>query len=144
MSDRLQEFATDVLRPMKPQITRPMTPQIERPMRPQPDLGRWRREPLRPIRDVRAPRVPFTMSTARFSYSKQAATYALAPVAHWASGTLSASGHVTGARPVQDQRLAGSVEMEAIKEFPAPPLCKKLIHRYRDRQRLPDVRIVEG
>jgi hypothetical protein len=34
--------------------------------------------------------------------------------------------------------------MEAIKEFPAPPLCKKLIHRYRDRQRLPDVRIVEA
>jgi Holliday junction resolvase len=34
----------------------------------------------------------------------------------------------------------GAVEMEAIRNFPAPALCKKLIHRYRDRQRLPDVK----
>jgi hypothetical protein len=38
----------------------------------------------------------------------------------------------------------GAVEMEAIRNFPVPPSTKKLIHRWRDRQRLPDVRIVEG
>lgn len=36
----------------------------------------------------------------------------------------------------------GSVEMEAIRNFQCPPLCKKIIHRYRDRVRLPDVRTV--
>jgi Holliday junction resolvase len=34
----------------------------------------------------------------------------------------------------------GSVEMETLKNFPCPPNCKKLVHRWRDRQRLPDVR----
>jgi len=38
----------------------------------------------------------------------------------------------------------GSVEMETLRNFPCPPGCKKLIHRWRDRQRLPDIRIVEG
>lgn len=38
----------------------------------------------------------------------------------------------------------GMVEMETIRNFPAPPLCKKLIHRWRDRQRTPDVRIIEN
>jgi Holliday junction resolvase len=36
----------------------------------------------------------------------------------------------------------GSTEMEAIKLFPAPPNARKLVHRWRDRQRLPDVREV--
>lgn len=35
-----------------------------------------------------------------------------------------------------------SAEMEAIKEFAAPPNARKLIHRWRDRQTLPDVREV--
>ncbi|MGH7966630.1 MAG: hypothetical protein ACRERD_33175 [Candidatus Binatia bacterium] len=34
----------------------------------------------------------------------------------------------------------GSAEMEALKDFPAPPWCRKLVHRWKDRQRLPDVR----
>jgi len=38
----------------------------------------------------------------------------------------------------------GAVEMEAIHNFPCPPGSKKLIHRWRDRQCLPDVRVVEG
>jgi hypothetical protein len=38
----------------------------------------------------------------------------------------------------------GSVEMEAIRNFPCPPLCKKLIHRWRDRQHTPDVRVIES
>jgi uncharacterized protein with GYD domain len=33
-------------------------------------------------------------------------------------------------------------EMEVLKAFPCPPSCKKLVHRWRDRQRLPDVRHV--
>jgi hypothetical protein len=36
----------------------------------------------------------------------------------------------------------GAVELETIKNFPCPSLCKKLIHRYRDRVRLPDVKVV--
>jgi len=36
-----------------------------------------------------------------------------------------------------------AVEMEAIRNFPCPFICKKLIHRWRDRIRLPDVRVVE-
>ncbi len=35
-----------------------------------------------------------------------------------------------------------AVEMEMLKGFPCPPHCKKLIHRWRDRQRLPDVQEV--
>ena len=34
----------------------------------------------------------------------------------------------------------GSVEMETLKGFEAPQNCKKLVHRWRDRQRMPDVR----
>jgi hypothetical protein len=30
--------------------------------------------------------------------------------------------------------------METLHEFPCPGNCRKLIHRWRDRERLPDVR----
>ena len=33
-----------------------------------------------------------------------------------------------------------SHEMAILREFPAPPNAKKLVHRWRDRQRLPDVK----
>jgi hypothetical protein len=33
-------------------------------------------------------------------------------------------------------------EMEAMKEFVSPPNARKLIHRYRDRVALPDVKEV--
>ena len=33
-----------------------------------------------------------------------------------------------------------AAEMESMKEFPAPPATKKLIHRWRHCQHLPDVR----
>ncbi|MFY9531248.1 MAG: hypothetical protein WBC04_17740 [Candidatus Acidiferrales bacterium] len=36
----------------------------------------------------------------------------------------------------------GSVEMEQLRMFHCPPVCKKLIHRWRDRVRLPDVKEV--
>jgi len=31
-------------------------------------------------------------------------------------------------------------EMEALKAFPVPGNCPKLVHRWRQRQRLPDVK----
>ena len=43
---------------------------------------------------------------------------------------------------VKSNAWPGTVEMEAIKEFPAPSNARKLIHRWRDHQRLPDVREV--
>lgn len=36
----------------------------------------------------------------------------------------------------------GSAEMEMLQGFPAPPNCRKLVHRWRDRQRTPGVREV--
>ena len=33
-----------------------------------------------------------------------------------------------------------AAEMESMKEFPAPQNAKKLVHLWRDRQRLPDVK----
>jgi Holliday junction resolvase len=34
----------------------------------------------------------------------------------------------------------GSVEMETLQEFKVPTNCRKLVHRWRDRQQLPDVK----
>ncbi len=36
----------------------------------------------------------------------------------------------------------GTVEMEQLRAFPCPPNCRRLVHRWRDRQRVPDVREV--
>lgn len=41
---------------------------------------------------------------------------------------------------VKTRDWPGSVEMETLKLFPAPPFARKLVHRWLDRQRLPDVR----
>ena len=41
---------------------------------------------------------------------------------------------------VKTRDWPGSVEMETLREFVAPPSCRKLIHRWRHRQRLPDVK----
>lgn len=41
---------------------------------------------------------------------------------------------------VKSNDWPGTAEREQLHDFPAPPLCKKLLHRWRDRQRLPDVR----
>ena len=43
---------------------------------------------------------------------------------------------------VKSNDWPGSVEMESIRNFVCPPICKKLIHRWVDRRRLPDVRVV--
>ena len=40
----------------------------------------------------------------------------------------------------KSNRWPNAVEMEAMKLFPAPPNARKLIHRWRDRKRLPDVK----
>jgi hypothetical protein len=48
---------------------------------------------------------------------------------------------------VKTRDWPSAAEWEALKLFPAPPRqagappnCRKLVHRWRDRQRLPDVR----
>jgi Holliday junction resolvase len=41
---------------------------------------------------------------------------------------------------VKSNRWPCEIEMEDIRQFKCPPSCKKLIHRWRDRQRLPDVK----
>jgi Holliday junction resolvase len=43
---------------------------------------------------------------------------------------------------VKSNSWPGTVEMETIKLFPVPQNARKLIHRWRDRQRTPDVREV--
>jgi Holliday junction resolvase len=43
---------------------------------------------------------------------------------------------------VKTRDWPGSVETEAIKEFPTPPNARKLLHRWRPLQRTPDVREV--
>lgn len=41
---------------------------------------------------------------------------------------------------VKTRDWPGSIEMETLREFIAPLNCRKLVHRWRDRQRLPDVK----
>ena len=43
---------------------------------------------------------------------------------------------------VKTRDWPGSAEMETLRDFPAPPNARKLIHRWRERQRMPDVRTV--
>src|SRR4051794_33084541 len=40
----------------------------------------------------------------------------------------------------KSNRWPGSVEMEAIKSFPAPPNARKLVHRWDDHKRAPLVK----
>lgn len=41
---------------------------------------------------------------------------------------------------VKTRDWPGSVEMEVITDFQCPMNCRKLVHRWRPRQRLPDVK----
>ena len=41
---------------------------------------------------------------------------------------------------VKSNRWPGEVEMEDLRAFPCPSNCRKLIHRWRDGARQPDVR----
>ncbi len=41
---------------------------------------------------------------------------------------------------VKTRDWPGAAEMETLRTFPAPPNARKLVHRWRDRQRLPDVK----
>lgn len=43
---------------------------------------------------------------------------------------------------VKSNRWPDSVEMEALREFPCPSNASKLIHRWRDYQKVPDVKEV--
>lgn len=44
---------------------------------------------------------------------------------------------------VKTRDWPGAVEMEALRLFVRPPNCRVLIHRWRDRQRTPDVKEVD-
>jgi hypothetical protein len=41
---------------------------------------------------------------------------------------------------VKTRDWPGTAEMESLKLFPAPAIARKLVHRWQDRQRTPDVR----
>lgn len=41
---------------------------------------------------------------------------------------------------VKSNAWPGAVEMETLRRFACPDNCRRLVHRWRDRQRLPDVR----
>jgi hypothetical protein len=43
---------------------------------------------------------------------------------------------------VKSRDWPGLAEMEALHDFPTPAHCRKLGHRWKDRQRLPDVKEV--
>ena len=43
---------------------------------------------------------------------------------------------------VKTRDWPGAVEMETLRDFPIPPNARKLVHRWRDRERLPDVKEV--
>ncbi len=43
---------------------------------------------------------------------------------------------------VKTRDWPGAAEIETMRALPAPPNCRKLVHRWRDRQRMPDVREV--
>lgn len=43
---------------------------------------------------------------------------------------------------VKTRDWPSTVEMEALRDFQAPPNARKIVHRWRDRQRLPDVKEV--
>ena len=40
---------------------------------------------------------------------------------------------------VKTRDWPGELERRALAEFPAPPNARKILHRWRDRKRLPDV-----
>jgi Holliday junction resolvase len=41
---------------------------------------------------------------------------------------------------VKSNSWPSEIEMESLREFRVPPGVRRLVHRWRDRQRLPDVR----
>jgi hypothetical protein len=41
---------------------------------------------------------------------------------------------------VKSRDWPGAAELETLQGFPCPPCCRKLLHRWLDRKRLPDVR----
>lgn len=41
---------------------------------------------------------------------------------------------------VKTRDWPGAVESRTLTEFPAPPIARKILHRWRSRRRIPDVR----
>ena len=58
----------------------------------------------------------------------------------WDLVGVSAAGFVL--LQVKSNRSPSPAERQALALFPCPPNCRRLIHVWRDRQRLPDVREV--
>ena len=44
---------------------------------------------------------------------------------------------------VKSNDWPGSAEMELLRDFAVPPGTRKVVHRWRDRQRLPDVKEIQ-
>jgi uncharacterized protein with GYD domain len=44
---------------------------------------------------------------------------------------------------VKTRDWPGIVEMETLKLFPAPENCKKIVHRWRHRARVPDIKLIQ-
>ena len=43
---------------------------------------------------------------------------------------------------VKTRDWPGAAEMKTLRDFPAPPDAKKVVHRWRDRERHPDVKAI--
>lgn len=41
---------------------------------------------------------------------------------------------------VKTNQWPGTAEMETLRDFPTPTHCRKLVHRWQDRQRMPDTK----
>ena len=79
-------------------------------------------------------------SMAILEASGYGSTRSAASLGEWDIVGVSAGGFILCQFKMRDWP---SVEdMEALRGFPCPPNCRRLIHRWRDRVRLPDVREV--
>jgi Holliday junction resolvase-like predicted endonuclease len=65
-------------------------------------------------------------------------TRSAASLGEWDIIGVSADGFVLV--QVKTRDFPDAEEMETLQSFRCPPNCRKLVHRWRDRQRLPDVR----
>jgi PD-(D/E)XK nuclease superfamily protein len=45
---------------------------------------------------------------------------------------------------VKTRDWPGTIETEEMRNFPAPPNCRKVVHRWRDRQSQPDIREIRN
>lgn len=77
-------------------------------------------------------------SKAIFEVAGYAVCRAAASLGAW--DLIGVSGSDVVLCQVKTRDWPGAAEMETLRAFPAPAIARKLVHRWRDRQRLPDVR----